>query len=79
MHFVNSAIHLFKIPTKYFKGNFILSKIENPLIQLSTNMSIVFKPRSFVLMNLNDFTVFGNNDLLGLLSVGLITPQLGIN
>ena len=39
---MGSANNKFKIPTKYLKDDFFLSKIENPQILVSTNMSILF-------------------------------------
>ena len=50
------SVQEFKIATKYY-GNFCLSKVENSLILLSTNMSTVFKRRFCVPINLNDFRV----------------------
>jgi len=50
---VGITICKFKIPTKYFKGNFFSLKLDH----MSTKMSSSFQPRNFVPTNLNNFTV----------------------
>jgi len=57
MYFVGGAIYEFKILLKYLFVLIILSMIWNSRIQVSTNMSIVFKPWNFVPMKLHYFTV----------------------
>ena len=58
VYFIGSAIYEFKTPTEYFKGHLFLSKTKKTQIWFSTNISIVVKPRNFVPMILNDFTVY---------------------
>jgi len=54
------------IPTNIYSLPFLLHITWNLQIQVSTNMPIVGKPRNFVPMKLNDFTV-----LLDTISVGV--------
>jgi len=55
---MGKAIHEFNIPMKYLLTLVILHIIYNPLFQVSMNVSDVAKPRNFVPMKLNDFTVY---------------------
>ena len=63
MYFTGRTIHEFKIPTKYFFTLDIFNIIWNSRIQVSSNMSIIVKPRNLVQTNLNDFTVHSISEL----------------
>ena len=58
VYFKYRTIHEFKIATKYLFTSVIFIIIWNPLIQVSTNVSIDAKPRNLVPTKLNDFTVY---------------------
>jgi len=55
VYFMGSAMHKFKIPTKYLFTSVILHMIWNPQIQVSTNMPYVTKPQNFMQLFLKIF------------------------
>ena len=57
VYFVDRAIHELNTPTKYLLTIVMLRIRWNPRVQVSTNMSIVVKPRNVVPTKLNDSTL----------------------